>query len=178
VAERIETRVSSLEDLRVRENSYGAVVAIGLLEWVPDVHAALARMAGFVAPGGHVLANVDNAWAIHCLLDPKHHPLLAPLKRATVAALEFSGLQRRRAHSSRCAPWRLQRAFRHAGLEPLSRISGGFGPITFLGKRLLPERAGLRLHHRLQDWADSGVPVLCAAGETYLVLARKPESAR
>jgi hypothetical protein len=49
----------------------------------------------------------------------------------------------------------------------------GFGPFSFLGRTLLPDPLGIRLHHRLQALADRGVAGLRSTGSQYVVLARK-----
>ena len=43
-----------------------------------------------------------------------------------------------------------------------------------LGRRVVPERMGVRLHRSFQRRADEGGQGLAARGAQYMVLARKP----
>ena len=54
----------------------------------------------------------------------------------------------------------------------------GFGPFTFLRRKVLPESLGIALHHRLQCLAGRNVPIFRSTGMSYLILARKSASSR
>jgi len=49
----------------------------------------------------------------------------------------------------------------------------GFGPFTLFRHTLLPEHLGIRLHYRLQFFANRNVPVFRSTGAHYIVLAKK-----
>src|SRR2546429_6673175 len=55
----------------------------------------------------------------------------------------------------------------------LFRSTVGFGPFSFLGWKFLSDSSGVRVHRRLQQLADRGVPILRSMGTQYIVLARK-----
>jgi hypothetical protein len=59
------------------------------------------------------------------------------------------------------------------GLETMAAITLGFGLFSFLGRVLLPESVGIRVHHRLQTLANRGVGGLGSTGPHYAVLTRK-----
>jgi hypothetical protein len=64
----------------------------------------------------------------------------------------------------------------NAGFDKIAGQTFGFGPFTLCNRRLLNEQAGWKLHLRLQELADKGVPLLRSTGLVYLVLARKRQS--
>jgi hypothetical protein len=82
-------------------------------------------------------------------------------------------------HSPPVPKWRLHSIRRldaelaSAGLEKLDGITLGFGPLSFLGFRILTMTAEVKIHCKLQELADRGTPLIRAAGVHYLVLARK-----
>src|SRR5437773_1141181 len=60
-----------------------------------------------------------------------------------------------------------------AGLEKIAGRTVGFGPFSVLGWKVLSDSSGVRVHRRLQQLADRGVPILRSMGTQYIVLARK-----
>jgi hypothetical protein len=126
-------------------------------------------------PGGHVIVTMDNAWSLARGLDPgwhesarrffdtirrlrARHPLEAlPVQRPAVARLsEFD------------------RLLRCSGLYPLQFDGVGFGPFTFLGRNVLPNRIGLQLDRLLQWLADHRAPLLRHTAVFHIALAMKP----
>jgi hypothetical protein len=47
----------------------------------------------------------------------------------------------------------------------------GFGPFTFLQRKVLSEPLGIALHRRLQRLAEQNVPLFRSTGSHYLVLS-------
>ena len=161
-------RQGDVHQLDLPRASYDLVVAVGVLEWMPALALPLARLARLLRPGGHLIVNVDNSAALHCLLDPRKNPLLGPAKRLALRFLPPA------ARPSRCSRARLDRALAGAGLLKVASRTCGFGPFTLFGCDLLPASASMWLHDKLQASADRGMPALRYGGETYLVLGRKP----
>jgi len=62
-----------------------------------------------------------------------------------------------------------------AGLVTAQQAIVGFGPFTFLGRRVMSERAALRLHSGLRRWSASGMKRLRRHGWHYVAAARKPD---
>lgn len=60
------------------------------------------------------------------------------------------------------------------GIRPVRRATVGFGPFTFLGRPLLSDAIGLRLHAWLSRLSEHRLPVLRRLGWHYVVGARKP----
>ena len=173
VSNRLIGQVGDVHHLDFRDNTFDMVIAIGVLEWVPSLAQPLSEMTRVLKPGGHLIVNVDNAWALHCLLDPLKSGVSAPAKRLARRMLEKMGAIRVAAHPGRCSIRRLDAAIAAAGLRKIHGTTCGFGPFSFLSRTVLPDRLGVRVHNFLQRRADRGIPVLRSAGEVYLVLARK-----
>jgi ubiquinone/menaquinone biosynthesis C-methylase UbiE len=168
-----DARVGDAEQLEFADHTFDLVMALGLLPWLHSEARALSEMARVLKPGGLLIASADNAAPLHKLLDPMGTPTLAPLralvKRLLGRADAPTGLPAAKRHDARA----LDRLLAGAGLVRVRSASVGFGPFALLGRRLLPERAGVELHHRLQRLADSRWPLLRSTGAHHLVLARK-----
>jgi D-aspartate ligase len=159
--------------------SYDAVVAMGVLPWLSEPELALAEMTRVLSPGGFLVLSADNRHRLCHLLDPRHAPALAGLRRQIRRALhrvtggQVGTGQRVTMHT----PAEVTALLSEAGLSTLYGVTFGFGPFTAMGVRLLPEPFAMRVHRRLQAAADAGRPFLPALGAHYLVVARKPEAA-
>jgi len=173
VADRIVGQVGDVHHLGFRDNTFDIVIAIGVLEWVPSLSQPLGELTRVLKPGGRLIVNVDNTWALHCVLDPYRIGFLKPVKRFARRMLENIGFIHRVARPSRCSIRQLDAAIAAAGLKKVQGMTCAFGPFSFLGLRVLPDRAGVRVHHFLQGLADKKIPIVRSSGEVYLVLAQK-----
>ena len=63
------------------------------------------------------------------------------------------------------------------GLQKVRGATLGFGPFTFLKRKLLAEHVGIVLHRRLQTLADRQWPGIRSLGTEYVVMARKSQTA-
>jgi ubiquinone/menaquinone biosynthesis C-methylase UbiE len=164
-----------IHDLPFPDNYFDAVIVIGVLEWLESWDRPLLEIARVMQPLGSFVGAVNNVWALHCVLDPRLCPLLQPLKRT------IRDIQRRMTpsrtllvehhHSAR----EVRIALKKAALYPAAGTTVGFGPFSFLGYTLFHEPLGLRLHRRLQRWADSSVPLLRSMGFVQVFAARKSQ---
>ena len=102
-------------------------------------------------------------------------PAAGSLKRFARLSAEKLGFLKPLARPTRCGRRRFHRAVSLAGFEKLAEHTGGFGPMTMLGLKLFSDHAGVKLHHKLQDLADRGTAMIRHGGETYLMLAKKPQ---
>jgi SAM-dependent methyltransferase len=174
--DRIELSLGDAHALAAADGSFDVVVSEGVLAWLADPAAALAEMARVTRPGGTVIAVANNRWQLNRLLDPRLNPLLDPVKLQVVALARRFGRDvrvdgRRPAALSRSA---LESAMRATGLQPRLASTLGFGPFTFCARNLLGTERDLAVHHRLQGYADRGVPVVRATGAQLAVLADRP----
>jgi ubiquinone/menaquinone biosynthesis C-methylase UbiE len=175
VSARLRPSLRDVHALDFEDGTFDAVVALGVIPWLHSPGKGLQEMARILKPGGYVIVNADNAARLTDLMDPRYNPALTRIREAVKRLLVRAGVRQTR----NSAP-----SYRHSrrGFEgllygaELQKVKGsmiGFGPFTFWGRRLLPNRLELKLHHLLQSRADRGVPGIRSAGAQYLVLARK-----
>ncbi len=163
--------------LAYEQDAFDLTLAIGVIPWIERVEPAMRELARVTRPGGFVILTADNRARLNNLLDPWLNPAFVLLKRAMKNMLARIGLRRSSlkdvgatGHSRRFIDTSLARA----GLHKNRSKTLGFGPFTLLRRSLLPKRLGIKLHHRLQQLADRGAPLLRSTGAQYIVLAEKP----
>jgi ubiquinone/menaquinone biosynthesis C-methylase UbiE len=177
VSELLSVDVGDANMLAFAEDSFDLVVAIGVTSWLAQPELAIREMARVAKPGGYVILTDGNQSALHFLLDPSMNPLLKPFRRGVKSMLERIGLLHPAPKPLMAAvhPCRfIDEALRDAELMKTRGVTVGFGPFTFLSRKILPESLGIVLHRRLQRLADRTVPIFRSTGMSYLVLARKP----
>jgi SAM-dependent methyltransferase len=173
LGDRVALHVADIHALPHETGSFDLVVALGVLPWLHSPDAAIRELARVLAPGGHAIVTADNRLRLNLLVEPRESPVLAPLK------LLRQALRRRRSPgppgpvSYLHTPLRVNRMLGDAGLVPERRATVGFGPFTFLGRGVLGDRAGWRLHRALQRLAARRFPGLAWAGWHYVVSARR-----
>jgi ubiquinone/menaquinone biosynthesis C-methylase UbiE len=159
------------------DDAFALVVALGVLPWLPKIEPPLREMSRVLKPGGYLIATVDTHWQLRQFFDPLKNPLLLG-PRSLVGSFLRRWLVRSR--TVRPQVTRLREFKRELVAQRLELQSGytvGFGPFTFLNRRILPLTVGLRLNNRLQSMANGGTPVLRSSGSQFLVLAKKPSTA-
>ena len=173
VTARVVGSRGDVHQLAFRERAFTLVLALGVTPWLASLRAPLRELARVLAPGGHLVVSADNRWRLTHVLDPRLFPATASIRGRLRAGAERLGLRppapRLRTYSRR----EFDRLLAAAGFRTQRALTLGFGPFTFLGAPLGPASLGLRLHRRLQGWADRGTPILRAAGTQYVVLARR-----
>jgi 2-polyprenyl-3-methyl-5-hydroxy-6-metoxy-1,4-benzoquinol methylase len=181
VGERLCVEVGDVYALAFEDDTFDLVLALGVIPWLAQPELAIQEMARVSKPGGHVLLTGGNQAALNLLLDPRLNPALAPLRRGVKGILKWAGLL----HQSP-KPLMATLHDRHFIDKILERveliktrsITVGFGPFTFLRRKLLSESLGIALHRRLQRLAERNVPPFRSTGMSYLVLASKPAVTR
>ncbi len=176
VSDRITTKEGDVHTLNVPSNTYDVVVALGVLPWLHSPHMGLREIARVTRPGGAVVLSADNRWRMAHILDPAYHPWISPVRRA------MGNLLRRicgRGFPGSTTLVRMQSLaevdlmLAQAGLEKLRGMTMGFGPLSLLGREVLPDRLSIRINSLLQRYADRGLWPLAQTGAHYLLLARK-----
>lgn len=173
VQERVAVSLADVHELPFPNGAFQAVLAIGVMPWLLALERPVREIARVLAPGGYLIVNADNRWGFQRLLDPQLNPLLTPLKTAIRGVLIRLQLREARVRAQVISNRKFDRALSVAGLEKLRGRTLGFGPFTLFNRELLAASSGLRLHHRLQDLADRGTPIIRSAGAQYMVVARK-----
>jgi 2-polyprenyl-3-methyl-5-hydroxy-6-metoxy-1,4-benzoquinol methylase len=174
VGERIITSLRDVYDLGYPDSSFDLVLKIGVAPWLYSLDKAVREVVRVLRPGGYLITTADNWWRLHRWLDPRYLPPLAPIRRRIRDVLERLALIGPRAASTHLHSIReFDDCLSIAGLTKIEGRTVGFGPFSFLGCKLLPDSFGVKIHHRLQDLADRGVPILRSMGTHYIVLAKK-----
>lgn len=179
VSEQLRVEVGDAYALAFADNSFDLVVAVGVTAWLERPELAIQEFARVTRPGGHIILTHGNQKALHMLLDPAMNPLLRPLRKGVKDVLERIGILRAGSKPVMAAVDSngfIDKLVARAGLVKVRGMTVGFGPFTFLYRKILPESLGIALHHRLQRLADQKVALLRATGMSYIVLATKPTS--
>lgn len=169
---RVHGSVADIRALSFAAGAFDLAFVVGVSEWLPSLDEPLAELARVLKPGGHLVLTADNSWALSCLVDPLHHPLVTPAKRAVGRALRRVWPARRPLRTYARSRRALEGALRGAGLVPRSAATLGFGPFTLFNRPLVPERWGRALHRTLSALAARWPP-LRGAGLVHVVVARK-----
>ena len=176
VGDRVRVFRGDVNSLPFEDDRFTLVLATGVLPWLDSPSPAVWEMSRVVKPGGYVITNSDNLMRLNYLIDPLRNPALAPLRRLLKRILERARLRKPRVESGLVhmhTTSYIDRALSQNRLEIEKAVTLGFGPFSFLGRTLLPDSVGIRLHHRLQALANRGIVGLRSTGSQYLVLAKK-----
>jgi ubiquinone/menaquinone biosynthesis C-methylase UbiE len=164
--------LSSLGDVRTLcfpDQTFGLVIAMGVLDWVSPIEQPLREMRRVLRPEGYLIVTVGNRWGLRKLMEPLTNPMLRPAKELAKRLLRRRPRARPRGISLR----RCDALFAVVGLKKMDSLTFGFGPFSIFGREFLPSSVGLKLHCRLQAAADRGFPVLRSSGSCYIALLRK-----
>jgi ubiquinone/menaquinone biosynthesis C-methylase UbiE len=175
LSSKITATLGDIQNLAFPDSSFTFALAIGVLPWLNEYGAALNEVARVLKPNGYLIANIDNCWALHRILDPQTNFILSPIKRATGRFLERIHLYKRTAvaPSTMMSSEAFTSMLRRSGLEPVKGVMLGFGPLSFFDRHVLSGPLAVRLDNKLQRLCDGGLPILRSMGAQYLVLARK-----
>lgn len=172
----VRARQADVHRLPFATGEFQLVVGLGVLPWLHEPGGAVREMARVLAPGGSAILTADNRARLNLLVEPRESPLLDPA-RVVYRAVKRRVRRRRRpdggATAYRHLPREIDRMLIAADLRPVRRTTVGFGPFMFMGRQLLPDKAGRGTHDRLER-ASRRRPSLRRTGWHYVVEARKP----
>ena len=172
VGHAMSIRVGDAHRIHFADASFTVVAALGVLPWLRDPAQAIDEMARVLKPGGWLVMSADNRARLPVLLDPVRNPALDGVKQTIkhwIVGPRADVGPRPRADRRRD----VDRMLHEAGLRKRAGVTCGFAPLTFLWRRVLPERIELRLERWLQALADRGLPGIRSTGWHYVVLAEK-----
>jgi SAM-dependent methyltransferase len=172
VAARVTIREADVHHLPFGDGEFALIVALGLLPWLHDPVRAVAELGRVLAPGGWIIVTADNRRRLNRLVEPRENPLLRPLSPVKRMLSCPSSVRGYSAPSYRHLPREVDEMLTGAGIAVALRTTVGYGPFTVMGRPLLPDRVGTRLHERLERSAG-GSPRLRGSGWHYLAAGRK-----
>jgi ubiquinone/menaquinone biosynthesis C-methylase UbiE len=181
---RLRTTLSDVHALEFEDQTFDAVVALGVLPWLHSPQTAMHELSRVLKPGAHLVVSANNVDRLPYLIDPKYNRALSPVRKAVKLLLGRVGLRRAREGDREggrardpvvhmVTPKAFDCMLGAAGLSAVRGQTFGFGPFTFLGRHVLPQRLGVELHRRLERRAERGGRILRQRGHQYIVLARK-----
>jgi ubiquinone/menaquinone biosynthesis C-methylase UbiE len=173
---RIRLYAADVHALPFQADTFDVVIAIGVIPWLHSERLALQQIQRVLKPGGYLLVTADNNARLNRILDPLSSPLLAPLRLSAKRLLWLCGLWSPASgfQPKRHYPREFNRMIGDCGFECVKSRTVGFGPFTFVGKTLVNDAIGVRVHRRLQTIASRrGLFPLRWTGAHYLVLATK-----
>src|SRR2546425_216159 len=174
-ADSVRAEVGDVHSLNFQDKSFDLIVAMGVTPWLHDLRSALEEIVRVVKPGGYVLLSADNKYRLHHLLDPLLNPAVTPIKESVKRFLESIGVRKL---STAARPRMYSVAefvdyIQSAGLVEMKRRMFGFGPFSILNRKILPDPIGVRVHQKMQKYADLGYTIFCSTGTQYIFLAQK-----
>jgi 2-polyprenyl-3-methyl-5-hydroxy-6-metoxy-1,4-benzoquinol methylase len=179
VNNRISAAVGDAHHLAFKDASFNVVVAMGVTPFLHSPSHAIREMSRVLKPGGLLIVNTDNRWRLTRLLDPMVSPLLGWLRLAVKRALQWLKLRKPDSQPQLVHMYsrsEFDRFVANAGLQKVGAAMIGFGPFTFMERKLLPDRLAVKVHRILQSCADRKLPLIKPLGAQYIVVARKDKA--
>lgn len=166
-----------------RRGAFDAVMALGVVGFVPDAPAMLRESAALLTPGGTLVCDVgvpERRVLFNALGRAADRPLRALLRmwRERIRGVPPEPPPRvegwYRAHFTKHTPERMEALLRQVGLAPEARAGSGFGELRIGGRALLPWRVEQALAAVLGGLTGlRGGGWLARRALTYVVRARR-----
>jgi len=179
IVNRINVCTGDAHELSYEDKTFDLIIALGVIPWLHDLKKALTEINRVTKPGGYIVLTMDNVLRATTLFDPKTFPPIAMIRGLMRRKLERTGLLSswniwvNATPYSQHSPREFKKNLCEAGLIVMKSTSVGFGPFTFFGYRLFSDRNGIKIHQKLQEYADSGYPFFRSTGSHYIVLATR-----
>jgi len=169
---RIHTAIEDVHKLSFEDRSFDLIVALGVIPWLHYLEKALFEIVRVLVPSGYAVLNMYSRYRTNAWVD-----LPAILRGGVEGILERAGLRnppppdvaRGRSYSIK--------EFNHyldeASLTNLKDTSIGFGPFKLFSHNILSDLVGIKIHQKLQKYADNEYPILRLSGSQYMVVAAK-----
>lgn len=166
---RVDFAKGDADRLPFQDSSFGLIISMGLIGYMTEWQRSAREMVRVVKTGGYIILTYQNKLALSYLLNPR--PLRVKYWREKL-------LERGRTKGIPPIVYFKPGAFHNVlcgmGLEIIAATSHGFGPFRLLGRRVLPNKVGLKINSVLQQLGDRRlIPYLSRMGKTYIVVARK-----
>ncbi|MGA2682198.1 MAG: class I SAM-dependent methyltransferase [Candidatus Bathyarchaeia archaeon] len=179
VENRVNVCTGDIHELFYEDEFFDLIVALGVFPWLHDSQKALTEVSRTLATSGYIVLSVDNAFRVTTIVDPLTFPPFARIRIQVKRKLERIGLLSSSNPGTNATPYRqhsireFNKSLYEAGLTVIKSTSVGFGPFTFFGHKLFSDEVGIKIHQKLQEYADKGYPILRSTGSQYIVIATK-----
>lgn len=175
VARRVRASVGDAHRMTFADGTFDVAIVLGVVPWVTELSTVCRELSRVLVPGGFLIISADNPYRMSDLLDPALNPFLRPLKwliRGTIVAMGIRGWSpwpRPQLHTQH----EFANALKAAGLAPILFKPFGFGPTTFLHRRLFSNRFEVAMNRRFQHLVERNASLLGWCASQYLVLAQR-----
>lgn len=161
-----------MESLPFKDSSFDAIVCLGVITYLKSEEKALCELSRVLKPDGILTLSILNKTHLAKYLDL---PLFIgrKLQRALTGRIAPS---RKRVETKKAPAPReyfipgLRNSFKAAGLAESDRAAVPFGPLTFLGRKIFPQRINMKITMFI---AKFHVPFIGSLGGMCLFKLRK-----
>ena len=170
----VETTSADICHLSFPGRRFDLILAVGVIPWLDQPGNAITELYRVAKAGGYVILTAANTWCLSQMLDPLCFPGLRPMRWQIANILENLNFRKRvkpRLHWHSIKE--IDTLLRRSGFQKLAGRTLGFGPFTLFRHKLLPEPAGVKVHHKIQSLADRQLPGIRSFGVGYIVCAQK-----
>ncbi|HEY7531797.1 MAG TPA: class I SAM-dependent methyltransferase [Nitrospiraceae bacterium] len=148
-----------LDSLPFKDNSFDAVICVGVLQYLPDNRMSISELGRVLRPDGIAIITLPNLLRMNNLLDPIYYfrglkyvvHLLSkklPIWKTPPDPVDFSTNEM--FSNRRYYYGQLGGDFRRSNLGTVDVVCIGFGPLTFWRRPLLSERLSLSISDRIE----------------------------
>ena len=176
VEDRIIAAIGDVHDLQFADQSFDAVLALGVLPWLHSPLNAMKEMARVVRSKGTVIVTMDNKWRLNETLDPRLSPAISGFREEIKSILLALKLRKEKFVPTLPKKYSISEfdaMITGVGVEKIEGFTLGFGPFTMMGKRILPDALGKNVNGIFQRLADSNVPLFRGTGSHYIFIGRR-----
>lgn len=155
---KIKISVADAENLPFKKDSFDLIVAIGLLEYLPDNKKALSEFERLLKRNGILIFTIPNLIKLSYIFDPYYYliRIFALIKflfrknhtKKEISHSDFS--HNNNFTNKRYLKKDIQRLLNNTKLQKKEVCGIGYGPFTFFQKQIIPLKTGIRLSNLLE----------------------------
>lgn len=164
----------NIESLPFKDSVFDMVLCLGVITYLKSEQKALHEMSRILKPGGTMILSILNKFSLAKCLDISvlvkrrlqkitGNRIVSWKKRAEIEENHF-------AIKSYFIP-NLRNALRTAGFTELACMAVQYGPLTFFGRKILPEGININITTFLEKF--SNIPIIRSSGNMCLFRLRK-----
>ena len=172
-------QLGNAEQLDLQDDSFDAVIAMGLIEYLEWDRWALQEMHRVLKPGGYLIVTVPNWIRLSYITDPFFYISIFKQKAGRVLKRNFKYISKLTQKSPRTfnrnlyVPSSLRRMITQLDFNIIDSISHGFGPLILLCRS---NRVTFKINQILKQRNERKImPFLSEVGSDYIVLCQKRE---